>query len=133
MAVVLDVSVAAAWCFPDERASAADRVLDELPRVGGVIPGIFWYEIRNVLVVNERRRRIDRVGSTRFLMRLRELHLQHDDNHDEETVMELAREYALSAYDAAYLETALRRGDDLATLDNALAAAANAEGVVIIQ
>ncbi len=132
MAVVLDVSVAAAWCFPDEQAVAADRVLNELPSVGGVVPGIFWYELRNVLVVNERRARIDRVGSTRFLMRLRELRLQRDDNHDEETVMELAREYALSVYDASYLETALRRGDDLATLDRALAAAATDEGVTVI-
>ncbi len=132
MAVVLDVSVAAAWCFPDEQAPAADRALEELPRVGGVVPGIFWYELRNVLVVNERRTRIDRVGSMRFLMRLRELRLQHDDNHDEETVMELAREYDLSVYDASYLETALRRGDDLATLDRALAAAATAEGVAVI-
>ena len=132
MAIVLDVSVAAAWCFPDEQAVAADRVLDELPYAGGVIPGIFWYELRNVLVVNERRARIDRVGSTRFLMRLRDLRLQHDANHDEETVMELARGHALSAYDASYLETALRRGDDLATLDSALAAAAVSEGVTVI-
>ena len=64
-------------------------------------------------------------------MRLRVLHLQHDDNYDEETVMELAREYALSAYDAAYLETAMRRGDVLATLDRALAAAASAEGAAV--
>ena len=132
MAIVLDVSVAATWCFPDEQTVAADRVLDELPRVGGAVPGIFWYEIRNVLVVNERRGRIDRVGGARFLMRLRNLRLQYDDNHDEETVMELAREYALSAYDASYLETAMRRGDDLATLDRALAAAADSEGVTVI-
>lgn len=132
MTIVLDVSVAAAWCFPDEQAIAADRVLDALPRVGGAVPGIFWYEIRNVLVVNERRGRIDRVGSTRFLMRLRELRLQYDDDHDEETVMELAREYALSVYDASYLETAMRRGDDLATLDRALAAAAAAQGIALI-
>ena len=53
MAIVVDVSIAAAWCFPDEQADAAERALDELPRLGGVVPGIFRYEIRNVLVVNE--------------------------------------------------------------------------------
>ena len=41
MAIVVDVSIAAAWCFPDEQASAAERVLDNLPRLGGVVPGIF--------------------------------------------------------------------------------------------
>ena len=48
MAIVVDVSIAAAWCFPDEQAAAAERVLEDLPRIGGVIPGLFWYEIRNV-------------------------------------------------------------------------------------
>ena len=47
--------------------------------------------------------------------------------------MVLAREHALSAYDSAYLETALRRGDSLATLDRALAAAAAAEGVALFR
>ena len=46
MAIVVDVSIAAAWCFPDEQASAAERVLDNLPRLGGVVPGIFRYEMR---------------------------------------------------------------------------------------
>ena len=132
MAIVLDVSIAAAWCFPDEHADAAERTFDELPRLGGVIPGIFRYEIRNVLVVNERRGRIDQAGSAQFLMRLRDLRLLQDDAHDEDTVMALARKHGLSAYDAAYLETALRRGDRLATLDRDLANAATAEGVALI-
>ena len=132
MAIVLDVSIAAAWCFPDEQADAAEQALDELPQLGGVIPGIFRYEIRNVLVVNERRGRIDQAGSARFLMRLRDLRLLQDDAHDEDTVMALARKHGLSAYDAAYLETALRRGDSLATLDRDLANAASTEGVALI-
>ena len=133
MAIVVDVSIAAAWCFPDEQASAAERVLDNLPRLGGVVPGIFRYEMRNVLIVNERRGRIDQAGSARFLMRLRDLCLLEDDAHDDDTVMALARKHGLSAYDAAYLETALRRGDGLATLDRELVNAAVAEGVVLIQ
>ena len=133
MAIVVDVSIAAAWCFPDEQASAAERVLDNLPRLGGVVPGIFRYEMRNVLIVNERRGRIDQAGSARFLMRLRDLRLLEDDAHDDDTVMALARKHGLSAYDASYLETALRRGDGLATLDRELVNAAVAEGVVLIQ
>ena len=132
MAIVLDVSLAASWCFADEQSETAERTLDELPRFGGVIPGIFRYEIRNVLIVNERRGRIDQAGSARFLTRLQDLRLLHDDAHDEDTVMALARKHRLSAYDAAYLETALRRGDSLATLDRDLAKAAAAEGVALI-
>ena len=132
MAIVIDVSIAAAWCFPDEQAAAAERALHDLPRLGGVIPALFWYEIRNVLIVNERRTRIVQTDSARFLMRLRNLHLLRDEVHDEESVMTLARTHGLSAYDAAYLETSLRRGDILATLDRALATAAAAEGVPVI-
>jgi predicted nucleic acid-binding protein len=44
-------------------------------------------------------------------------------------VLRLARAHRLSAYDAAYLELALRRGLPLATLDDKLKAAASALGV----
>lgn len=132
MAVVIDASIAAAWCFPDERAQAAERVLDILPQTGGVVPGLFRHEIRNILIVNERRGRIDRTQSALFLTRLRNLQLAQDDSHDEDTVLALARNRRLSAYDASYLETALRRGDSLATLDRTLARAASAEGVAVI-
>ena len=132
MAIVLDVSIAASWCFADEQSEAAERTLDALPRLGGVIPALFRHEIRNVLIVNERRGRIDQTGSARFLMRLRELGLLQDDAHDEDTIMALARKHRLSAYDATYLETALRRVDSLATLDRNLADAAVAEGVALI-
>lgn len=132
MAVVIDASIAAAWCFPDEQAQAAERVLDILPQTGGVVPGFFRHEIRNILIVNERRGRIDRTQSVRFLTRLWNLQLAQDDSHDEETVLALARNRRLSTYDASYLETALRRGDSLATLDRALARAASAEGVAVI-
>ena len=132
MAVVIDASIAAAWCFPDERAQAAEQVLDILPQTRGVVPGLFRHEIRNILIVNERRGRIDRTQSVRFLTRLRNLQLVQDDSHDEDTILALARSRRLSAYDASYLETALRRGDSLATLDRALARAASAEGVAVI-
>jgi predicted nucleic acid-binding protein len=44
-------------------------------------------------------------------------------------VVALARRHRLTAYDALYLELAMRRGLALATLDRALAAVVVAEGV----
>jgi predicted nucleic acid-binding protein len=44
----------------------------------------------------------------------------------------LAREYDLSAYDAAYLELAQRRGLGLATMDRHLIRAARKAGVEVI-
>ena len=48
-------------------------------------------------------------------------------------MMRLARSHRLTAYDAAYLELALRKGAPLATLDRRLAEAARAEGVSVVE
>ncbi len=45
---------------------------------------------------------------------------------------ELAARYRLTAYDAAYLDLALRLGLPLATLDADLKKAAQAEGVTVV-
>jgi predicted nucleic acid-binding protein len=44
-------------------------------------------------------------------------------------ILQLARRYRLSSYDASYLELALRKGLPLATLDADLAKAARKSGV----
>lgn len=94
----------------------------------GIAPGIFWYEIRNVLIQAERRGRIESDRTAHFLGRLGQL-VESDHDHDEATTLRLAREYRLTVYDAAYLETALRREAALATFDSDLADAARAEGI----
>ena len=131
MAIVIDASVAAAWCFPYEEGSpAADAVAMQIVGESGIIPGIFWYEMRNVLIRAEWSGRIDPEGTEHFLKRLEELQMEMDQGHGEAETLALARRHQLTVYDAAYLETALRRQAKLATLDAALAAAAAAEGVV---
>ena len=130
MAIVVDASVAVAWCFPDEEgSSAADAVAMQIVGEPVIVPGIFWYEIRNVLIRAERSGRIDREGTERFLERLDELQIEMDQGHSEVETLALARRHRLTVYDAAYLEVALRRHANLATLDIALAAAAEGEGV----
>lgn len=47
-------------------------------------------------------------------------------------VLPLAREYKLSAYDASYLDVAIRSGAELATADEGLEKAARAAGVPIM-
>lgn len=132
MPIVIDASVAASWILPDERSPIAEQVLRDLPQEGGVVPDLFLHEIRNILVTNELRGRIQPTDSAQFLLRLRNLQLYQDDMQDDQTVMALARKHGLTAYDAAYLETALRRGDTLPTFDHSLAEAANREHVSVI-
>ena len=130
MAIVLDASVALAWCFPEEEgASRADAVAMRLISEPGITPRIFWYEIRNVLVRAEWRGRIDREGTMPFLGRLGELQIEIDDGHVEMETLDLAHRHHLTFYDAAYLETAIRRQSSLATLDGELDVAARKKSV----
>lgn len=131
MPVVIDASIAAAWCFPDEEpALGADALALDIADEAMIVPGVFWYEIRNALVRAERRGRIDGAASGSFLAQLGELQTEVDSDHDEGRTLALARRHALTFYDAAYLETAMRREARLATLDSALATAAALEGVL---
>jgi len=132
MPFVVDASITATWCFADENNSATNGALLRLASDEAVVPVLWWFEIWNVLIVNECRGRIDSAGSAEFLADLAELPLRVDHRADSETVMALARKHTLTAYDAAYLELAHRVSGPLATLDRALAAAAQAEGLELI-
>jgi predicted nucleic acid-binding protein len=110
----------------------ADIALDRLTVGGAVVPALWWFEVRNLLVMNERRRRIAPAGTAIFLADLQKLPIAIDRAPDSETVVELAREHGLTVYHAAYLELALRLALPLATLDRALADAAPAAGVELL-
>jgi predicted nucleic acid-binding protein len=96
------------------------------------VPGLWWFEVRNILVVNERRRRITEAGTASFLQNLSQLRVRVDQSPDEGAVLRLARTHRLSVYDAAYLELAQREGLALATLDADLRKAAANEGVALV-
>jgi predicted nucleic acid-binding protein len=133
---ILDTSVAMAWCFEDEANSYADAVLDSLVEKGALAPSIWPLEVGNVLVVAERRERIARSESERFLRLLQQLPIAVEHLSDQrmfETVLNLAREKGLSSYDASYLDLAMQTGLPLATLDRALQDAARRCDVAIFQ
>jgi predicted nucleic acid-binding protein len=132
MAFVLDASVAACWAFPDEGHPAAGLAMTRIRTEEAVVPSLWWFEIRNILVVNERRKRIDESGSTAFLRELARLPVQVDREPNEAGVLRIARTYHLSVYDASYLELAARTGFPLATLDKALGSAALEELVTLV-
>ena len=99
---------------------------------GGVVPGIWWYELRNALMTNERRGPITMMQAGETLADCADLGVEIDDSHDEAALPGLARQYTLAAYEAAYLEVASRRRLPLATLDRRLSEAARAaDGSVI--
>jgi predicted nucleic acid-binding protein len=132
MAFVLDASVTACWAFQDEDHPDASLAFVQIRTEEAVVPGLWWFEVRNILVVNERRRRIAESDSAAFLLNLSRLRIRVDRVPDEGEVMRLARTRRLSVYDAAYLELAQREGIPLATLDAELQEAAAAEGVALL-
>ena len=132
MPFVLDASVTAGWCFPDEDQRTSDAALSRLAEDTAVVPTLWWFEVRNILVVNERRGRVDAAGTAEFLAELDRLPILMDRDPDSETVVALARKHGLTAYDAAYLELARRLAAPLATLDQALVAAAQRDGIDLI-
>jgi len=107
------------WLSTDMRAEEA------------VVPCLWWYEVRNIFMGNERRR-ITESGTAAFLLHVSRLRFRVDRSADENAVLRLARGYGLSVYDAAYLELAQREGLPLATLDTHLRRAAAGEGVGLV-
>lgn len=102
----------------------AELALERMQTDEALVPSLWWFEVRNILVVNERRKRITEGESASFLRDLSRLRIVLDRTPQEAEVLRLARSHRLSVYDAAYLELALRHHVPLATLDSDLARAA---------
>ena len=126
---VLDASFTTAWLLPDESNLRVSTLMARFEIEGGLVPQHWHFEIRNALIMAERRGRIAADTTGMRLNRLNRLSLETDHSPDLEVALELARKHLLTFYDALYLELALRRGTPLATLDNALDRAAAAEGL----
>ena len=132
--IVIDASVALAWCFPDEASDYADDILVALEGHPILVPTLWPIEITNALLVAERRKRIKQSAIRQFVELLNGLTVVMTSQSVTESVsniLPLAREYSLSAYDAAYLDVALRHGAPLATLDNNLQKAGRQAGIEI--
>jgi len=133
---VLDCSITMSWCFADEADGYADAVLDLLPDAEAVVPSIWPLEVANVLLVAERRQRINEAQLARLVELLRSLPVIVEGGTLDRVmgaVLALAREHKLSSYDAAYLELAMREGIPLASRDDRLIEAAHRCGVPLVQ
>jgi predicted nucleic acid-binding protein len=112
----------------------AESVLKALRQSQAVVPSLLLLEIANVVAKLESRGLVAEADSQRYIALLGRLNVSIDQAagaHAMGDMLNLARRYRLSAYDAAYLELALRSGLPLATLDTGLAKAATTAGVQI--
>ena len=72
MSVVLDSSIVGCWCFPDEASAVADAAMLEVAADEAVVPAVWWFEVRNLLLTGERVGRMDPVGTAEFPCRSRD-------------------------------------------------------------
>jgi predicted nucleic acid-binding protein len=132
---VIDASVALAWCFADELSEDADVVLGRFEHEAAIAPAIWALEVANGLRTAERRGRLelaDRARVRDLLLSLPVEVVAVDLQLALGEVTELARDLGLTAYDAAYVALAARRGLALATVDDRLRQAAASAGVEIV-
>jgi predicted nucleic acid-binding protein len=134
---VLDASVALLWLVPDTNEAGvayATETLKALKESQALVPSLWALEVANVVAKVESKGIVTEADSQRFITLLGRLNIVPDQATATRALGEtlnLARRYKLSAYDAAYLELALRAGLALATLDAGLVKAATATGVAI--
>ena len=135
MNFVLDNSVTMRWFFgdgkPQELAYARD-VLEAMKTADAVVPVTWGLEVANVIVKAEAKGLVTEAESQAFIGILDGAAIDLDSATFSQALsdtLQVARRYRLSAYDASYLELALRAGLPLATLDEALRKAAKRAGV----
>jgi len=132
---VLDASMALAWLFPRQNpaeAALAEQALDELDTEDFVVPVIWYGELANAILRGERKGMVSLSQTAAFLAELDSAEIETDADSPRQrqsVVLALARAHRLTAYDATYLELALRKGVPLATFDTQLADAARTAGV----
>ena len=134
---VLDASVALSMIFEDESSIYADAVAALLKQDLAVVPAVWPLEIANGLVTAVRRGRIPAADAPLLIGIFDRLRIEIDHGIAAEylarTTLSLGIAHHVSAYDAMYLELAIRRGVPLATQDAQLARAAISAGVAILE
>jgi len=132
MPFVLDASIAACWAFEDEDHPVAGLALERIRGDEARVPSLWWFEVRNTLIVNEQRGRVTETDTAAFLRGLSRLGVTVDRSPEEGAIVILARKHGLSVYDACYLELAQREALPLASLAGQLLRAAREEGVALV-
>jgi predicted nucleic acid-binding protein len=133
--LVLDASVTISALIEEAQSDEARDIFATIAADGAVVPTLWHLEVGHILLRAERRRLLEAADRREHLRLLSRLPIALDyetASHTWNDTMVLAERYALTLYDATYLELSLRRGLPLATFDRALRAAATAAGVTLL-
>ena len=116
---ILDCSVYMSWCLREETSGVSSRILNSLTKNTIVVPSLWLYEVANTLAVSVRRKKLTTAEAQMLVNDIPLLSISFDAPMVENVsrVFQVANEYKLSAYDAAYVELALRLNIPIASLD----------------
>ena len=130
---ILDASITLGWIADDPPSSPATHVMQRLlDGDRAVVPALWHLELANWFAVAQRRQILTEETADRCIEVLEEIVTRAVDTETEFSIRktrDLATAFQLSAYDAVYLDLALREGLPLATLDRPLRAVATKAGV----
>jgi predicted nucleic acid-binding protein len=129
MVLVLDCSVVASFLFEDERHPYSLRAQQDALKQEVFVPTLFWHEMVNVLLIRERRGKLQKKEGLQLLHILEQEALITASEIPHRVEYDLAQRHQLTAYDAAYLALAKEKQAKLATLDNSLKKAAISENL----
>lgn len=132
---VVDASAVGPVLLRDERSSAIPELMRALDRAECAVPPHWRFEVANMVLVAVRRGRIDAATAAADLSDFALLPVQIDiESLDRafDATLDLATQYGLTEYDAAYLELASRLNLILISQDGELLAAARKAGVEAI-
>ena len=130
---VIDSSAILGCQFADESSTQINQLLAELPTARIFVPMIWHAEMANAFLMSERRNRSTPDESAGHLAYLADFIIIVDDApYPFAAILNLARQYHLTAYDATYLELSMRLNLPLATLDKAMRKAAQKLGIQVI-
>ena len=133
---MIDASMAVALIMPDEDAPEALAVATELAKSRAAAPSLWRLEVANTLIVAERRKRITALQRAKGLANLGQLPVEVDEqtsNYAWTRITDLAIELNITAYDASYIELAIRKALPISTLDRDMRRAAKKAGIDLLR
>ena len=135
MPFVIDASATLPWRFADEATLWSEALLDRVEAGEELFVPAHWpLEVVNTLLMAQRRGRVTHEQVREFIEDLAALPIRIAaiGPLNWAAILNLAEHHRLTAYDAAYLDLAVRTGLPLATLDLDLRKAAAVAGVQVL-
>jgi predicted nucleic acid-binding protein len=130
MAFVVDTSAVIAWFIKDQVTAHTNRLRERARREALHAPAVLPLEIVNDVWQLQKRRRLSAHQADEIVAKATRLKINiHAEAVSMQTLLGMARNHDLAAYDASFIEVAQRLGLPLAAKDEVLLAAARRAGI----